>query len=52
MLVIPTRINKLGCGFAALFSIAPLSFDLNLQALDGLFPPSIHFLPSDKSVAT
>jgi hypothetical protein len=33
-----------------LLSIAPLSFDLNLQALDGLLSPSIHFLPSDKSV--
>jgi hypothetical protein len=32
-----------------LLSIAPLSFDFNLQALDGLLAPSIHFLPSDKS---
>ena len=33
-----------------LLSIAPLSFGLNLQAVDGLLPPSIHFLPSDRSV--
>jgi hypothetical protein len=35
-----------------LLPIAPLSFDLNLQALDGLLPPSIYLLPSDKSVTT
>ena len=36
--------------FMTLRSIAPLSFDPNLQALDGLLLPSIHILPSDKSV--
>ena len=32
-----------------LLSIPPMSFDLNLQALDGLLPPSICFLPTDES---